>query len=210
MLGAARQIVPADRFTRDGKFDGWAAKLFLGRDVYGKTLGIIGYGEIGKAVARRANGFDMKVLYYQRNRLPKEDESGAVYTPFEELIRNADFITLHLPLNRDSEYMIGAKEFKIMKDTAFLINAARGKVLDDKALVTALKTGEIAGAALDVYENEPQLTEGMAELDNLILLPHIGSASVETRDRMAVLAAENILDALGGKKPRSAVNSVAS
>lgn len=210
LLGVARRIVPADRFTREGKFDGWVAKLFLGRDVYGKTLGIIGCGEIGGAVARRAQGFNMKVLYYQRTRLPEEAESDLKlnFTSLDYLIKNSDFITLHLPLNPGSECMIGKKEFQSMKDTAFLINAARGKVVDDKALVDALKSRQIAGAALDVYENEPQLTEGMTELDNLILMPHIGSASVETRDRMAVLTAENVLDALGGKKPRSVVNSV--
>ncbi|MFQ5673366.1 MAG: 2-hydroxyacid dehydrogenase [Nitrospinales bacterium] len=210
ILASARQIVPADRFTRQGRFDGWAAKLFLGRDVHGKTLGIVGCGEIGKAVARRARGFHMRVLYYQRTPLSKDEESAlqAVYTPFEELITNADFITLHLPLNRDSEYLIGRGELAMMKNTAFLINTARGKVVDDRALVEALRTGKIAGAALDVYENEPALTEGMMELDNLVLLPHIGSASVETRDRMAALAAENVLDVLSGKKPRSAVNSV--
>jgi len=210
ILASARHIVPADRFTRGGKFDGWAAKLFLGRDVHGKTLGIVGCGEIGRAVARRAAGFDMKVLYYQRTRLPADEEAAlrAVYAPFADLIENADFITLHLPLNRDSEHLIGRRELAAMKKTAFLINTARGKVVDDGALVEALRTGEIAGAALDVYENEPALTEGMTDLDNLLLLPHIGSASVETRDRMAVLAAENVLDALAGKKPRSAVNAV--
>ena len=212
ILSAARRILPADRFTRKGKFDGWAAKLFLGRDVYGKTLGIIGCGEIGRAVASRAVGFKMNILYFQRNRLPKEVEFDLklTFAPFHELVKSADFITLHLPLNQASEYLISANEFELMKDTAFLINAARGKVVDDRALVEALKRGQIAGAALDVYENEPNLTEGMVELDNLILMPHIGSATVETRDRMAVLTAENVLDALAGKKPRSAVNSVSS
>lgn len=211
MLGAARQIVPADRFTREGRFRGWEAKLFLGRDVHGKTLGIIGCGEIGGAVARRAKGFHMQVLYYQRNRLSEEEETylQVVYTPLTDLVKNSDFITLHLPLNEDSRNLIGKEELAMMKKTAFLINTARGKVVDDKALVEALRNGEIAGAALDVYEDEPQLTKGMTELDNLILMPHIGSASIETRDRMAVLTAENVVDALAGKRPRSAVNDVA-
>ena len=207
ILGGARRIVSAEKFTRDNKFRGWQANLFLGTDVFGKTLGVIGCGEIGRAVARRAKGFEMKVLYYQRNRLSLEEEErlGAVYTPLRELIQNSDFITLHIPLTEETRYLIGEEEFELMKPSAYLIHTARGKVVDDSALLDALREGRIAGAALDVYENEPELTEGMTELENLMLLPHIGSASVETRDRMALLVAENILDALSGKSPRSLV-----
>lgn len=211
ILGAARRIVPADKFTREGKFTGWDAKLFLGWDVYGKTLGIIGCGEIGQAVARRALGFNMTVLYYQRHHLPPDVENRlrVSYAPLQDLIRNSDYVTLHLPLNDDSRNMIGKAELAIMKKTAFLINAARGRVVHDQALVEALKNGAIAGAALDVYEDEPALTPGMTELENLMLLPHIGSGSHETRDRMAVLAAENVLDVLlRSRCPRSAVNTV--
>ena len=207
ILGTARQIVSADRYTREGKFQGWGAKLFLGGDVYEKTLGIIGLGEIGRSVARRAIGFNMRTLYHQRNRLPKEEEKklNVEYATFEKILRESDFLTLHVPLTEETEYMIGNDEIALMKKTAYLIHTARGKVIDDYALVAALREGRLAGAALDVYEDEPELTEGMRELDNLIILPHIGSASFETRDKMALLVADNILDALEGKTPRSLV-----
>ena len=209
ILGAARHIIPADRYTREGRFSGWGAKLFLGGDVYGKTLGVVGCGEIGKAVARRAAGFNMRVLYHQRNRLPIgiEKHLGAEFVGLSELLKESDFVTLHTPLTEQTRYLLGKEEIGLMKPTAYLIHTARGKVVDDKALVEALKAGGIAGAALDVYEDEPALTPGMTELDNLMILPHIGSASVETRDRMALLVADNILDALSGKTPRSLVPS---
>lgn len=207
ILGTARQIVSADRYTREGKFQGWGAKLFLGGDVYEKTLGIIGLGEIGRSVARRALGFNMRTLYHQRNRLPKEEEKklNVEYATFEKILRESDFLTLHVPLTEETEYMIGNDEIALMKKTAYLIHTARGKVIDDYALVAALREDRLAGAALDVYEDEPELTEGMRELDNLMILPHIGSASFETRDKMALLVADNILDALEGKTPRSLV-----
>ena len=207
ILGTARQIVSADRYTREGKFQGWGAKLFLGGDVYEKTLGIIGLGEIGRSVARRAIGFNMRTLYHQRNRLPKEEEKklNVEYATFEKILRESDFLTLHVPLTEETEYMIGNDEIALMKKTAYLIHTARGKIIDDYALVAALREGRLAGAALDVYEDEPELTEGMRELDNLMILPHIGSASFETRDKMALLVADNILDALEGKTPRSLV-----
>jgi len=207
ILGTARQIVSADRYTREGKFQGWGAKLFLGGDVYEKTLGIIGLGEIGRSVARRAIGFNMRTLYHQRNRLPKEEEKklNVEYATFEKILRESDFLTLHVPLTEETEYMIGNDEIALMKKTAYLIHTARGKVIDDYALVAALREDRLAGAALDVYEDEPELTEGMRELDNLMILPHIGSASFETRDKMALLVADNILDALEGRTPRSLV-----
>jgi glyoxylate reductase len=207
ILGVARHIVPGDQYTRQGKFKGWQAKLFLGGDVYGKTLGVIGCGEIGKAVARRALGFNMRVLYHQRNRLPEklEKQLGAEFVGLDDLLKQSDFVTPHVPLTDETHYMIGKEQLAMMKKTAYLIHTARGKVVDDRALVNALKKGELAGAALDVYENEPELTEGMTELDNLLLLPHIGSASTDTRDRMALLVADNVLDALAGKQPRTLV-----
>ena len=209
ILGAARRVVPAERFTRENKFKGWQAKMFLGGDVYGKTLGIIGCGEIGSAVARRASGFNMRVLYCNRNRLPAEKEQSlnVEYAPLEELLRQSDFVSVHAPLTEQTRHMIGKEQFLMMKPTAYFIHTARGKVVDDKALVEALKEERIAGAALDVYENEPALTEGMTELENLMLLPHIGSASYETRDKMADLVADNVLDALAGKTPRCLVPS---
>jgi glyoxylate reductase len=208
MLASARCIVPADRFTREGKFRGWEAKLFLGHDIYGKTLGIVGCGEIGQAVARRALGFGMRVLYYQRSPLDKSIERSLSlkYVSFKELVEQSDFITLHLPLNDDSRYLFGPNEFRLMKTTAVFINAARGKIVDDGALLEAVKNKEIASAALDVYENEPEIVEGLLNEESILILPHIGSASYETRDRMAILVANNVLDALDGKKPRSAVN----
>ena len=209
ILGSARRIVPAERFTRENRFKGWQAKMYLGGDVYGKTLGIIGCGEIGSAVARRASGFNMRVLYCNRNLLPEEKEQAlnAVYTPLEELLRQSDFVTVHAPLSEQTQHMIGKEQFLMMKPTAYFIHTARGKVVDDKALFEALKEEKIAGAALDVYENEPALTEGMTELENLMLLPHIGSASHETRDKMADLVADNVLDALADKTPRCLVPS---
>jgi glyoxylate reductase len=207
ILGAARRIVPAERFTRENRFKGWQAKMYLGGDVFGKTLGIIGCGEIGSAVARRASGFNMRVLYYNRNRLPAEKEQAAEYVTLEELLQQSDFISVHVPLTEQTQYMIGKEQFSMMKPTAYFIHTARGKVVDDKALVEVLKEEKIAGAALDVYENEPALTEGMTELENLMLLPHIGSASYETRDKMADLVADNVLDALAGKTPRCLVPS---
>ena len=207
ILGTARRVVTADRYVREGKFQGWGAKLFLGGDVYEKTLGIIGLGEIGRSVARRAIGFNMRTLYHQRNRLPKKEEQelNVEYVTFEKILRESDFLTLHVPLTEATEYLIGNDEIALMKKTAYLIHTARGKVVDDYALVAALKEGRLAGAALDVYENEPEITEGMSELTNLMLLPHIGSASFETRDKMALLVADNIIDALSGKTPRSLV-----
>ncbi len=207
MLSIARRIVESDRFTRQGKFHGWQADIFLGGDVYSKTLGVIGCGEIGKAVARRALGFDMRVLYHQRKRLPTAEEKklNARFVSLDALLKESDFVTLHLPLTYETKHMIGEDQLAVMKPTAYLIHAARGKVVDDRALVDALQRKQIAGAALDVFENEPELTEGMADLDNLIALPHIGSASVATRDTMALLAVDNVFDALDGKTPRTLI-----
>ncbi|MFQ5481192.1 MAG: 2-hydroxyacid dehydrogenase [Nitrospinaceae bacterium] len=207
LLAASRRLAPADRFTRQGQFHGWGAGLFLGHDVFGKTLGIIGCGEIGQAVARRALGFRMRVLYHQRNRLPEktERELGAEFVALDKLLRDADFVSLHVPLTAATRHMIGDAQLALMKPTAYLVHAARGKVVDDRALVRALREGRIAGAALDVYEDEPVLTAGMTELDNLLLLPHIGSASHETRDKMAHLVVDNVIDALDGRTPRSLV-----
>ncbi len=207
ILGTARCIIPADRFTREGKFHGWGAKLFLGHDVYGKTLGVIGCGEIGRAVARRATGFNMRVLYHQRNRLPESEEQllGAEFVSLEQILSESDYLTVHVPLTDETKYMIGEKEIALMKPTAYLIHTARGKVVDDKALVSALKENRIAGAALDVFEDEPALTEGLTELDNCVILPHIGSASFDTRNTMAELVVDNIIDALEGRTPRTLV-----
>ncbi len=199
ILSLSRRILEGDRMVREGRFVGWGPTLLMGGDFYDRTLGIIGMGRIGGAVARRAFGFGMKVLYYNRNRLPEEEEGGASYAYLSTLIENSDYISIHAPLNEESRHLIGAAELSRMKSTAYLINVGRGPVVDEAALVEALRNREIAGAAFDVYENEPELTPGLAGLDNVVLAPHLGSASVETRSRMAIMTAENLLSGLQEK-----------
>jgi len=208
LICVARRIVEADRFTRQGKFKQWSPMLFLGSDVHHSTLGIVGFGRIGRAVARRARGFEMKVLYTDVRRAPEkvEKELEAKFVFLDELLSSSDFVSLHAPLLSTTYHLIGEKELKRMKKTAFLINAARGPLVDEKALVRALKEGWIAGAALDVYENEPELTPGLAELDNVVLVPHIGSASTATREKMATMTATNLLAGLKGEVPPNLVN----
>ncbi|PNR96061.1 2-hydroxyacid dehydrogenase [Petrotoga olearia] len=203
MLAVARRIVESDNFTREGKFDGWKPELFLGTDVYGKTLGIIGFGSIGQAVARRAIGFNMKVYYYQRHRLSSEKEKAlnATYLPLDELLKVSDYVSLHVPLINETYHMLNKEKLSLLKKSAFVINTARGPVIDEQVLYEKLKNKEIAGAALDVYENEPQLTPGLKDLDNVVLTPHIGSASHETRSRMAQMVAKDIIQALEGETP---------
>ena len=192
ILGAARRIVPSDRFTRENRFKGWQAKMFLGGDVYGKTLGIIGCGEIGQAVARRASGFNMRVLYCNRNRLPAEKALNATYAPLEELLRQSDFVTVHVPLSEQTQHMIGKKQFLMMKPTAYIIHTARGKVVDDQALVEALKKGEIAGAALDVFEQEP-LPSGhpLWSAPGVIITPHVAATGPYIMDRRFEVLVDN-------------------
>jgi glyoxylate reductase len=207
-MSVARRIVEADKFTRAGKYDGWAPMLFLGQDIYGKTLGIIGMGRIGQAVARRAKGFNMKVLYNDIRRIPEEleKELNATFASMDEVIENSDFISLHTYLSPETYHLINEEKLKRMKKTAYLINTSRGPVIDEAALVKALKEGWIAGAGLDVYEFEPKLVPGLAECENAVLLPHIASASVETRTKMATMAAENLLAVLAGRMPPNPVN----
>ena len=207
MLSIARRICEGDEFMRQGKFKGWAPLLMLGGDIYGKTLGIIGAGRIGRAVARRAKGFNMNVIYYSRHRNEEiEREANAEYVSFDELLSRADFISLHVPLTKETYHMIGWDELKKMKPTAYLINTARGKCIDEEALYKALKNGIIAGAALDVFENEPLVHEGLKKLKNVVITPHIGSASLETRTKMAEMVAENVIAVLKGKKAPNCVN----
>jgi len=208
ILAAARRIPEADRYTREGRYEGWGPMLMLGSDVHSKTLGIMGLGRIGKAVARRGSaGFDMDVIYYNRSRDEEfEQEYGVEYRPLDELLEQSDFVSLHLPLTPATEKLIGEKELDKMKDEAYLINTARGAVVDENALLHALREGKIAGAGIDVYEDEPKLTPGLAGLDNLVMLPHIGSASVETRSEMAVMAAENMLAGLRGERMPNRIN----
>lgn len=208
IMSVARRIVEADKFTRAGKYDGWAPMLFLGQDIYGKTLGIIGMGRIGQAVARRAKGFNMKVLYNDIRRIPEEleKELNATFASMDEVIENSDFISLHTYLSPETYHLINEEKLKRMKKTAYLINTSRGPVIDEATLVKALKEGWIAGAGLDVYEFEPKLVPGLAECENAVLLPHIASASVETRTKMATMAAENLLAVLAGRMPPNPVN----
>jgi len=209
MLSNARRIVEGDRMTRTGEFKYWAPLHFLGWKVNGKTLGIVGFGRIGQAVAKRARGFDMKVVYFDSSRLDPSQEKNlnVSFMPFDELLREADFVTLHVSLNPSTRRLMGKREFDIMKPSACLINTSRGPVVDEKALVEALQKGRIGGAGLDVYENEPQLSPGLAELNNVILLPHVGSATIETRTKMASMAADNLLAGLRGERPPNMVNS---
>lgn len=208
LLAAARRVVEGDRMVREGRFRYWAPFLFLGSQVSGKTLGIIGMGRIGKAVARRAAGFDMKVIYHNPDRLSplEEEQYGAQYRNLEELLSQADFVSLHVPLTEKTRHIVGRKELAMMKKTAFLINTSRGPVVNEKDLVEALRTGVISGAGLDVYENEPSLEPGLSELENAVLLPHVGSGTLETRTKMAEMAAESLLAGLGGDIPPRMVN----
>ncbi len=208
ILAISRRIVEGDKNTRAGKFTGWAPLYHLGVEVTGKTLGIIGMGNIGKAVARRAKGFEMPIIYYSRTRLSPEEEKelNAEYRELDAVIRDADFLTFHLSYHPSLRHMIGAKELASMKKTAFLINAARGPLVDEQALLEALRNKTIAGAGLDVYEFEPAVTKGLEELDNVVLCPHLGNATIETRDQMADIAARNIVNVLKGERPISCVN----
>lgn len=208
LMSIARRIVESDKFTREGKFKGWAPMLFLGSDVHHSTLGIVGLGRIGRAVAKRARGFEMRILYTDVERVAKEveDEFGAAFVSLEELLSSSDFVTIHAPLLPETYHLIGEKELKMMKKTAYLINTARGPLVDEKVLVQALQERWIAGAALDVYENEPDLAPGLAELHNVVVVPHIGSASIATRGKMATMAATNLVAGLKGKVPPNLVN----
>jgi len=206
IMSCARRIVEADCFVREGKFQGWEPMLMLGNDIFGKTLGIIGMGRIGRAVANRALGFDMKVIYYDPQVDPESLPSDYVSVDLTTLCQNSDFISIHTPLTPETRHLIGEKEFNLMKSTAILINTARGPIIDEQALISALKENKIAGAGLDVYENEPVIPEELIKLSNVILLPHIGSASYETRTKMALLAAENAIAVIEGKNPPARVN----
>jgi glyoxylate reductase len=198
ILSIARRIVEADRFVRNGNFTGWDPQLLLGKDVYGKTIGIIGFGRIGRAVSRRAHGFNMRVLYYEPERLSRDVESAynAEYRTLDAVLREADYITLHVPLTPSTQHMIGERELSLMKSSTYLVNVSRGPVVDERALVEALKTRAIAGCALDVYEREPAIETELMNMTQTVLLPHIGSASEETRTEMALMTAENVIAVL--------------
>ncbi len=208
ILAIARRVVECDRITREGRFLYWAPMLFLGREVTGKTLGIIGLGKIGRVVAQRAHGFNMRILYHNRRRIDnkQEEELSAKYVDIKTLLMESDFVSLHVPLTEETKHLIGSKELSLMKPAAYLINTSRGPVVDEQALYYALREKKIGGAGLDVYENEPALTPGLTALDNVILLPHVGSGTLETRIRMATMAAENLIAGLSGLIPPNLVN----
>ena len=207
MLAIAHRIAEADKFTKAGKYKGWEPILLLGNDLSHKTLGIVGLGRIGSRVAYHAvKGFDMKVFYYDVRRDEQfEKEYGAEFESVEEVLKESDFISIHVPLLDSTRHLINKERLNIMKPTAYLINTSRGPIIDEKALVKALENKTIKGAALDVFENEPELAPGLAKLDNVILTPHIASGTEETRSKMAEMAAENIIAVLSGQTPPNVV-----
>jgi len=210
LCSLARRIAEGDRYIRAGKWRDWTLLLMAGSDIHGKTLGICGMGRIGQAVARRAKGFDMRILYHNRQRLDTiiESELNATWVEKRTLLQQADFVSLHVPLSAATTHFIGVEELRMMRPTAYLINAARGPVVDEAALIQALQQGWIAGAALDVFEHEPHVPQALQELENVVLVPHIGSASVATRTRMAVMAAENLVAVLRDEYTPYIVNPV--
>ena len=209
IFSIARRVVEADKFVRSGKFKGWSATTLLGGDVHGKTLGIVGAGRIGAAVAERAVGFKMRVLYADvRPNREIERETGAEHVNMDTLLKESDFISIHVPLMPETRHLIGRRSLEMMKPTAYLINTSRGPVVDEAALAVALRNKVIAGAGLDVFEEEPRVHPGLLELDNVILTPHVASGSVDTRAKMAIMAAENVLAALEGRTPPNAVNRI--
>ena len=206
LLAAARRLGESERILRAGDWHWWGPKLFVGVDVWGKTLGIVGMGRIGQAVARRGRGFGMEVLYHNRSRNEDaERELAARYAELGDLLQTADFVSVHTPLTDKTRHLIGAGELDKMKPTAVLVNTSRGPVVDEGALADALADGRIFAAGLDVYEQEPRVHPKLLERENAVLAPHIGSGSQETRDRMAVLAAENIVAVLAGEGPKTPV-----
>lgn len=208
ILAAARRVAEGDRFVRSGRWMRWQWGCLWGMDMHGKTLGLYGFGRIAQATARRGRGFSMRILYYARNRVSTsiEKELGAEFVDRETLLRESDFLSLHVPLTAETRHAIDAQEFALMKPSAFVINTARGPIVDEEALVQALQTGRLAGAGLDVFENEPKIHPALIAMDNVTLLPHVGSATAETRMRMAMLASKNLLAALRGERPPNLVN----
>jgi glyoxylate reductase len=209
MLAVARRMVEGDRMVRAGKFPGGQSCHLMGSLVFGKTLGLIGGGGlIGKAVARRAHGFSMRVLYWTPRRKPEseEREAGLTYTPLDQLLRQSDFVSLHSPLTKETRHQIGAREFGLMKKTAIVINTARGPIIEEAALVRALTKKQIAGAGLDVFEHEPKIDKALKKMWNVVLTPHLGSATPEVREAMANIVVDNILAFLNGERLPNCVN----
>ncbi|WP_435016188.1 2-hydroxyacid dehydrogenase [Tundrisphaera sp. TA3] len=206
ILGVARRVIEGDATMRAGRFPGMGPMYMLGGDVSGRTLGLIGPGRIALAVARRAVGFNMTLLYHGRRPSPDFDALGARRVGLDDLLRDSDFVSIHTPLSAETTHLIDARALALMKPTAYLINTSRGPVVDEAALVGALRAGRIAGAGLDVYEREPAMAEGLADCPNTVLLPHVGSATHATRAAMSRMAAENLVAALRGRRPANLVN----
>ena len=208
LMATARRVVEADAFTRAGRFNGWSIDMMLGADVFGATLGLIGIGRIGRGVAHRAKGFNMRVLYYDPNPLPPDAEGqlGATRVDMTRLLAESDFVSVHVPLTKETQHMMSGPQFAQMKRTAILINTSRGPVVDEAALVEALKASRIAGAGLDVYEREPAVHPGLVSLPNVVLTPHIASATVRTRSEMSAMAARNMATAVRGGRPPNLLN----
>jgi len=210
MLAAARRLGESERCLRAGKWPGWAFDQFLGLDVHGKTLGIVGFGRIGRAVTRRAAGFNMRVVYNTRSPVPDPDSAGAAPADLDALLAESDFVALLVPKTPETFHLIAEPQLRRMKPTAILINASRGDVIDEAALVRALTEKRIAAAGLDVYEREPVVSPGLLQLENVVLLPHIGSATAATRQRMALTAAENVLAVLDHRPPLDPIPELAA
>jgi len=207
LFSVARRVVEADRFTRQGKFKGWAPMLMHGQDVTGKTLGVVGTGRIGSTFALKSKGFKMNILYYDQVKNKQiEEELSAKKVELERLLKESDFISLHMPLLSETHHLIGEKQLKMMKKTAILINTSRGPIIDEQALVKALKNNWIFGAGLDVYEHEPEINKELFKFDTVVLQPHSASATTETRTKMAIMAAENMIVGLKGGIPPNCIN----
>ncbi len=208
LMATARRIPEAERFLRAGKYKGWGPLLFCGAEVHHSTLGLMGAGRIGKIMAQRASGFEMKVLYYDVHRMTPEDEATyhMTYMPMDEVLQISDFVSVHTPYMPSTHHLISERELELMKPTAILINTARGPIVDEKALVKALQAGTIAGAGLDVFENEPAVEPQLLAMENVVLLPHIASASLQTRTLMATMASDNIVAHAQGKRPPNILN----
>lgn len=208
LLAAARRVVEGDRLVRSGEWTKWRIDLLVGQDVHHRTLGILGMGRIGQAVARRGLGFEMRILYHDARRAAAqvEKELSLEFVEQDRLLREADFVSLHVPLLPETNHLIGAEQLRMMKPTAVLVNTSRGAVVDEEALAEALEQRVIAGAGIDVFEREPQVHPGLLKLQNVVLTPHIASASVETRRKMSTMAAENVVAALEGRRPPNLLN----
>lgn len=206
LLAAARRVCESERWLRAGHWQRWALEMFLGAELHGATLGVLGMGRIGRAIARRAQGFGMPVLYHNRHRLPAQEEGGAHWVSKDELLRASDHLIIAVPGGKETQHLIGAAELARMKPTAVLVNIARGGVVDDDALAAALREGRLAAAGLDVYEDEPKVRAGLLALDNAVLTPHIASSTRATREAMARLAMRNLSDVLDGRRPAALLN----